>query len=62
MEYMSLTPQEAEQFKELYAVTKAKDGDNGTFIFKGHEFLVNYAKYVIEFWETSNNENNPERN
>jgi len=39
-----------ERFKKIYA-KYAQDKD-ATFIFEGHEFLVNYAKYMIEYLES----------
>lgn len=48
---MDFTHKEMQQFKKIYADTKAKDGPSGTFMFKDSEFRVSYAKYVIEWWE-----------
>lgn len=37
------------RFKEAYA--KVKDRPKDTFMFAGHEFVVGYAKYLIEYLE-----------
>ena len=34
-------------FQEAYE--KARDAGAKSFVFNGHEFLVDYAKYVIEY-------------
>jgi hypothetical protein len=39
-----------ERFKLAYAQHENKHGD--TFMFEGHEFVIGYAKYLIEFLET----------
>jgi len=51
MDNMELTAAEFKQFKKLYEDTKAKDGRDGTFTFKGHEFLVSYVGYLLEYLE-----------
>lgn len=38
------------QFKKEYQ--KAIENKNESFIFNGNEFLVSYAKYLIEYLET----------
>lgn len=43
------TPESFARFKKDYAYAKAEGFD--TFIFEGHEVLVDYAKYMIQFME-----------
>ena len=42
--------QSLEEFKKVYENTKKELKDD--FFFKGHLFLVSYAKYLIEYLET----------
>ena len=37
------------RFKKVYAAHKADR--NAVFTFEGHQYLVSYAKYLIEFLE-----------
>lgn len=41
-----------ERFKKAYSAALEKGGKDSTFVFDGHEFLVSYAKYLIEYLET----------
>lgn len=40
---------ELQQFESVYKKAVAEDAD--TFVFDGHEFVTNYAKYLIEYLE-----------
>lgn len=44
---ISINRQELEELKKLYKKTP----DNGTFFFKKHEFLKEYAGYLIQYFE-----------
>lgn len=44
---VSFSQEDLKEFKKLYEATPAK----GIFIYKGNEFLKEYAKYVIEYLE-----------
>jgi hypothetical protein len=47
---ISWTPAMLARFKEAYALTVAMEMD--TFIFEGNEFVVDYAKYLIQHLDT----------
>ena len=44
---VSITKEELEDFKKLYEMTDS----GGVFTFKGHQFLKEYAKYLIQYLE-----------
>jgi hypothetical protein len=44
------TPAKLQRFKRRY--NKAVEENVETFMFEGHELLVRYAKYLIEYLET----------
>lgn len=44
------TPEMLVRFKRAYA--KALKGDIGAFEFEGHNFLPEYAKYLIEYLDS----------
>ena len=44
---LGFTKDSARDFYKLYEEAKAHG--NETFMFKGHEFLTNYAHYVVEY-------------
>jgi hypothetical protein len=44
------TPEKLAAFKLVAKVGERKNSE--TFLFEGHEFLVGYAKYLIEYLET----------
>ena len=48
VEHTFVTKIEAKNFKLLY--NNCSPGE--TFVFKGHEFLYEYAKYLIQYLET----------
>lgn len=39
------------QFKKRYE--QARNNNEESFMFKGHEFLTNYAKYLLEYIKLS---------
>lgn len=49
-EMLEFTPSKARRFKEVYQDTL--EHHRQSFIFEGHEFLTDYAKYVIEYLES----------
>lgn len=48
-EYLAWTPTMLKRFKS--AVKKAEAESAETFVFEEHEFLVAYARYLIEYLE-----------
>jgi len=47
MSTIQFTPQLYKELKSAYK--KAVETKEEQFIFNGHEFLTNYAKYVLEY-------------
>lgn len=47
METMVMTPEKLERFKRVYQANKTAK----SFEFDGHEFVPEYAKYMIEYLE-----------
>lgn len=43
------TPEKLKRFKAAHLRAGQELGPQGVFTFEGHEFLVSYAKYLIEF-------------
>lgn len=50
MEHLNFTPELFRKFKGEYK--KAQDEGKEMFIFKEHEILTAYAKYLIQYLET----------
>ncbi len=50
MDTIQLTEQSLKQLKKQY--DKAIEDKQEVFTFQGHELLVSYAKYLIEYAET----------
>jgi hypothetical protein len=48
-ENKSFTKEKLKAFKKAYETAKMKA--QATFIFEGDEYIVNYAKYLIEYLE-----------
>ena len=41
------------KYKKLHkAYRRAKNAGEDTFVFEGHEIVVGYAKYLLEYLET----------
>lgn len=53
MAEMIITKQSLKKLKSEYE--KAVKDEKESFIFEGHELLVSYAKYLIEYAETQLN-------
>ncbi len=47
---ITFTPAKMRQLKALYE--QACDEKQETFLFEGHEMLIGYAKYLIEYLES----------
>lgn len=47
--YLSFNRTNAARFKKAYLDAVAKNKDQ--FVWEGHGFLINYAKYLIEYLE-----------
>ena len=45
------TPEMARRFKRTYEEAKRVKGGKETFMFDGNEFVLDYAKYLIEYLE-----------
>lgn len=41
----------AKQFKDAFDQARKTKTGSDTFIFQGHEFLIDYAKYVIQYFK-----------
>lgn len=52
MTTMLFTPVMQRRFKAAHA--KATEEGKDSFVFEGHEFLVEYAKYMIQYMEMEN--------
>lgn len=50
MEMMQITPNEAKELEKLYNEAVASKQEQ--FVFKGHDLLTAYAKYVLEYLHT----------
>lgn len=51
------------RFKKAYSLALRKVGRDGVFEFEGHEFVVGYSGYLIEYLNTLfNGHTNPNRN
>ena len=50
MKTMSFTKEDFRQFKIAYK--EASEAKNHLFVFRGEEFLTDYAKYLIQHLET----------
>jgi len=46
---MDFNREKLKQLKRVYAIAVARNKE--TFMFEGHELLVAYAKYLIEYLE-----------
>ena len=49
METIEWTPEKLHALKKVYALYK--DNPSGVFVFSGHELVVGYAKYLIQYLE-----------
>ncbi len=45
--YMELTPQKVDRLEKRYA--QAVENNEEQFTFDGHEFLTEYAKYLLQY-------------
>jgi hypothetical protein len=52
-EYINWTPEKLVKFRKAY---KLHSDPNATFVFEDKEFVVAYAKYLIEYLEGQFNE------
>jgi hypothetical protein len=50
VEMIDFTPEKLKKFKKAYQ--RAVDKKSDIFIFDGSEFVVGYAKYVIEYLDS----------
>ena len=50
IEMIEFTPEKLKRFKKEY--NKAVGAGDGVFTFSGHEFVVGYAKYMIEYLDS----------
>lgn len=51
MSTVTFTAQKREELRRAYTQALADKSD--TFLFQGHELLVSYAKYLLEFLDKS---------
>jgi len=57
--HIFFTRKSFERFRAEYQL--ARDAQQDSFMFEGHEVLVAYAKYMIEYLEAKFNSRNPDR-
>ena len=50
IEMIEFTPEKLKRFKKAY--NKAVEDNNDVFTFSNHEFVVGYAKYMIEYLDS----------
>ena len=51
MEMLEFDREKTEKFRKAYSLAKIKQNGSKTFLFEGHEFVLDYAKYLLEYLE-----------